>query len=80
MYNKLYQYFEHILSPSQCGFRKEYSRQHCLLVLTETFKEAIDTGNNFGALLTDLPKGFDCIDHFLLVAKLYWYRLSPSSF
>ena len=58
-------------------FRKGYSMQHCLLVLTEKFKEAIDTGNKFGALLTDLSKAFGCLDHSLLVAKLDWYGLSP---
>ena len=36
-YNQLYQYFENLLFPSQCGFRKGYSTQHCLLVLTEKF-------------------------------------------
>ena len=50
--------------------------RHCLLVLIEKFKEAIDTRNKFGALLTDLSKAFDCLDHSLLVAKLYWYGLS----
>ena len=57
---------------------KEYSTQHCLLVLTEKIK-AINTGNKFGTLLTDLPKAFDCLGHFLLAAKLYWYGLSPLS-
>ena len=54
----------------------DYSTQHCLLVLIENFKEAIDTGNRFGAVLTDLSKVFDCLDHSLLVAKLHWYGLS----
>ena len=79
IYNKPYQHFENILFLSQCGFRKEFSTQHCLLVLIEKFKEAIDTGNKFGALLTDLSKAFDCLDHSLLVAKLHWYGLSPLS-
>ena len=59
IYNQLYPYFENILFPGQCGFIKGYSTQHCLLVLIEKFKEAIDTGNKFGALLTDLSKAFD---------------------
>ena len=29
--------------------------------------------------MTDLSKAFDCFDHFLLVAKLHWYGLSPLS-
>ena len=49
IYNQLYQYFENILFTSQCEFRKGYNMQHCLLVLIEKFKEAIDTGNKFGA-------------------------------
>ena len=43
-------------------------------------KEAIDRGNDFGALLTDLSKAFDCTNHPLLIAELYNYGLSPLSF
>ena len=65
--------------PSQCGFRKGYNAQHSLLVMIKKFKEAIDRGNEFGALLTDLSKVFDCINHRLLVANFYNYGVSPSS-
>ena len=78
IYNQLYDYFVDILSPSQCGFRKGHSTQHCLLVMLKKFKESADKGNEFGALLTDLPKAFDCIDHKLLIAKLFLYGVSPS--
>ena len=64
---------------SQCGFRKGYRDQHCLLVITKKFKEAIDRGNEFCALLTDLSKVFDCINHPLLIAKLHNYGVSPLS-
>ena len=39
-------------------------------------KEAIDRGNEFGALLTDLSEAFDRINHPLLIAKLYNYGVS----
>ena len=58
------------LSPYLCGFRKGYSTQCCFLVMLERFKKALDNKNKFGALLTDLSKAFDCLNHELIIAKL----------
>ena len=65
IYNQLYEYFNDKLFPGQCEFRKGYSSQYSILVMTKKFKEALDKGNAFGALLTHLSKAFDCIDHTL---------------
>ena len=71
IYNQLYDYFDKILLPSQCGFHKGYSSQHCRLAMLEKFKKSANDRNEFGALLTDLFKAFDCIDHKLFIAKLF---------
>ena len=73
---QLSNHFDNILSEFQCGFRKGYSPQHCLLLLIDKWKRANDNNKVFGALLTDLLKAFDSICHDLLVAKLNAYGLS----
>ena len=66
-------YFDKFLSDQQCGFRKGYSTQYCLLNLLEKWKNSVDKGKSFGALLTDLSKAFDCLNHELLTVKLNAY-------
>ena len=54
IYNQLYDSFDDMLSPSQCGFCKGYSTQHCLLVMFEKNKETVSKSNEFVCLLADL--------------------------
>ena len=42
LYAQMYKYFNHILSKWQCRFRKDFSTQHCLLVMTEMWWKCLD--------------------------------------
>ena len=67
MFKQISKYFEPLLSKFQCGFRKVFSAQHCLLAMLEKWKSVVDNKRNFGAPLIDLPKAFDCLSHDLLL-------------
>ena len=72
-YKQITIFIDPLLSKYHCGFRKGFSAQHCLLAMLEKWKNAIDKGKVFGALLTDLSKPFDCLPHELIIAKLNAY-------
>ena len=73
LFEQISSFFENILSRHQCGFRKGFSAQHCLLRMIEKWRNCLDHGKVTGALLTDLSKAFDCLTHELLIAKLNAY-------
>ena len=41
--------------------------------MLEKWKNDVDKGKVFGALLTDLSKALDCLPHELIIAKLNAY-------
>ena len=79
VYNQISTYIDNHLSKCLCGFRKGYSTQQCLILRLEKWEKALDNHNVAGALFTDLPKAFDCLNQELLIAKLAAYRFDHGS-
>ena len=79
MKKQLLSYMNQFLSRSLCGYRKGYNTQTALLPLIEKWKSILDRSGFDGAVLMDLSKAFDTINHELLVAKLHAYGFDKNS-
>ena len=69
-------FVDKLLSPYLCGYRKGYSVHHALITLVEKWRISLDNNRFGGAILVDLSKAFDTINHNLLIAKLQAYGFS----
>ena len=68
------------LSQNLCGYSKGVSTQIALTMLLEKWKKILDDNGYTGAVLMDLSKAFETINHELLIAKLHAYGFSNESF
>ena len=75
MYVQLYDYMNQLL----CGFHKTHSTQHALFRLIQSWQIEFDESGFVGTILMDLSKGYDCLPHDPIVAKLEGYGLAKES-
>ena len=73
MQNKINLHIKYFLSPYLCGHRKGFNSQHALISLIERWRKSLDNKGYGGAVLMDLSKAFDTLNHDLLIAKLHAY-------
>ena len=62
-----------------CGYRKGYSTQTALVPMIEKWKQLLDKKGYAGAIIMDLSKAFNTINHELLLAKFYASSFSKHS-
>ena len=80
MQSQIKNYIDKYLSPFLCGYRKGYNAQYALTAMIEKWREYLDkTDGKAGAILMDLSKAFDTINHELLIAKLEAYGFDESA-
>ena len=80
IHNHLYTYLTQwdLILNKQSGFRLGHSCETMLLRFTDYLLEQIDAGNLCGALMIDLRKAFDLVNHKILLNKLSLYGMSKN--
>ena len=79
IYKQVNSYMEVKFAKCLTGFRKPHGTQHSLLTMLEKWIRGIDNGSHVSALFMDLSKGFDTINHGLILTKLKAYGFSTNA-
>ena len=68
------------LSKYLAGFRRNHNTQHALLKMIESWRALLNISQKVGAIIMDLSKAFDTLNHKLLFKKLQAYGFYKKSF
>ena len=69
-HTKIFSNKNKILYKYQSRFRKLFSTNSCLTLLTDKINKGFESGKYTGLILIDLQKAFDTIDHEILLKKM----------
>ena len=62
-----------ILSNYQFGYRNQHSTNHAILNISDRILRNLDEKKHTVSIFLDLSKGFDCVNHEILLKKLHHY-------
>ena len=80
VHSQLYRHIDinNLLSPFQCGFRKNYSCETAVTYFTDKIRKNADCGLLTGAIFIDIKKAFDTVNHENFLRKLYRFGLEDT--
>ena len=79
LHDQISNFIEPKFSKFLVGFRKKHNTQHALLRMIEKWKTKLNNGCKIGAIIMDLSKAFDTLNHDLLLSKLCAYGFCSKS-